>query len=588
MKIDARHEKLARLLDQGRFDELEARTGDVLRNRPHDGPLWYLSGIGRLRSGRLADARQAFEQAVQLLPGYAQALNNLGSALYSMNLFPEAICRFQEAILADASLVSARRNLSVALQAAHRNREAIEILRQVILDTPNDVESYKVLGSILLNAGRAAEAADAFESALRINPQHLELASFRIFSLQHLGDRTAEEIFAAAKHYGSVLARTHRPSFDFSGRRAAAEKPRRPRIGLVSGDFGEHPVGTFLKGVIAAIDKDRLDLVAFSNRPQEREDSVTEKLRAEIPAWHNIYGWGDEAVAQLIYSLDIDVLVDLNGHTDGERLGVFALRPAPIQVTWLWYSSTGLDVIDYILADDVVLPPEEEPYFTERPWRLPDGYYCYSPPDLDLSPGALPVLTRGEITFACFNRRIKLTTAVIDCWSEVLKAVPQSRLFVKCKELGDAEVQDELAAEFRQRGIGNERLRFEGPSPRRDYFAAYQQVDIALDPFCFTGGTTTLDGLWMGVPCVSLAGKRFIGHQGETILYRAGLSEWVAGNIDDYIAIAVRAAGNVERLAHLRAALRHRLLDSPICNAPRFARNLEDAFQGMVSAWLTP
>lgn len=587
MKLNTRHEKLALLLDQGRFSELEARAGEVLKNRPHDAPLWYLLGIGRLRSGSFAGARQAFEHVIALRPDYAPAHNNLGSALYSLQDFAGAAEAFKRAVAADPTLLSARRNLGVALQALHRNGEAIDVLRDAIDRAPDDLENRKVLGSLLLGVGRAGESADVFDAALAIAPGHQELASFRMFAYQYLADRTPQAVRAAAEHFGALLWRDRRPSFDFSRRRAAADPGRAPRVGLVSADLGQHPVGYFLDGVVSAIDRTRVQLVAFSNRPPANDDALTARLRAAIPEWHAIYGLADDAAARLIHDFGIDVLVDLSGHTDGGRLGVFAYRPAPVQATWLgWYSTTGLAAIDYIVADDIVLPPAEEAHFTERPWRLPDSYYCYTAPDVDLSPGPLPAIANRHLTFGCFNRRLKITAPVIDCWSRVLAAVPQSRLILKCTEFGDPEIRISMTEEFERRGIAAGRLVLEGPSTRAEYFAAFRRVDLALDTFCFTGGTTTIDGLWMGVPCVTLAGDRFIGHQGETILRRVGLSDWIATDADDYVAIAARAAADLDGLARLREGLRERLRASPICDAARFARHLETAFRGMWSVWL--
>jgi predicted O-linked N-acetylglucosamine transferase (SPINDLY family) len=282
----------------------------------------------------------------------------------------------------------------------------------------------------------------------------------------------------------------------------------------------------------------------------------------------------------------IDILVDLSGHTGGNRLRLFARKPAPVQVTWLGYvATTGLQAMDYILCDRYLAPVNESDHFVEKPWYLPNTRLCFTPPQDEIVVGALPALTKGRVTFGCFNNLTKMNDAVVALWAQVLHAVPGSRLFLKSKQLNDPSLQRATLSRFAARGVAADRLALEGASSRAGYLAAYNRVDIALDPFPFTGGTTSVEGLWMGVPLITKRGDRFVAHQGESILHNVGLPEWIATDNDAYVAIAVARAADLSSLAALRVKLRSRLLASPLCDAPLFARNLEAAFRGMWQAY---
>jgi predicted O-linked N-acetylglucosamine transferase (SPINDLY family) len=366
-----------------------------------------------------------------------------------------------------------------------------------------------------------------------------------------------------------------------------AQTRSRLRIGLVSGDLGLHPVGYFLQSVLESLDPDRLEVFAYATL--ERKDALNQRLRLSIPHWREaaVSKMSDEALANQIRADGIDILIDLAGHTAHNRLTVFAWKPAPVQVSWLGYlGTTGLNAMDYILADAWALPAGEEDQFTETPWRLPESYICFSPPDSTVEGGSLPALDRGDITFGCFNNLNKITEDVVACWARVLQAVPGGRLYLKTKSLEVPEARETLLANFARFGIAPERLVIKGRfESHEEHFRAYHEVDIALDPFPYPGITTTVEALWMGVPVLAMKGDRFISHQGETILHNLGLPEWIADDADGYVAKATAFARDVKALAALRAGLRERLLASPLCDAPRFARNLEMALRGMWRRW---
>ena len=257
-----------------------------------------------------------------------------------------------------------------------------------------------------------------------------------------------------------------------------------------------------------------------------------------------------------------------------------------MQVSWLGYfATTGVAEIDYLIADPWTLPASEECNFTEKIWRLPETRLCFTPPDEEVSVSPLPALANGYVSFGCFNNLSKMNDAVVALWSRVLHAVPGSRLFLKARQLMEASVRQSIAERFAVHGVDAARLIFEDYTPRGNYLAAYQRIDIALDPFPYPGGTTSVEALWMGVPVLTLAGERFLSRQGVGLLMNAGLPEWIATDPDDYVARAVSHASDLERLAELRRELRQQVLASPIFDAPRFARHFEAALRGMWKAW---
>jgi predicted O-linked N-acetylglucosamine transferase (SPINDLY family) len=283
------------------------------------------------------------------------------------------------------------------------------------------------------------------------------------------------------------------------------------------------------------------------------------------------------------------VLLDLSGHTARNRLPVFAYRPAPAQATWLGYAATtGLAEMDCLLADPWTLPERLEPDFTETIVRLPETRLCFTPPAAQAPVAPPPALRNGFVTFGCFNDLAKINDAVAALWVRVLAAVPGSRLLLKAGQLAEPAMRQRTAERFAALGLDPARLDLEGPEPRADYLAAYGRMDIALDPFPYPGGATSAEGLWMGVPLVTLAGESFLARQGVGILMNAGLADWVAADADGYVATAAARAADLAALAGLRASLRAQVLASPLCDAARFARHLEDALWDIWRRWGTP
>jgi predicted O-linked N-acetylglucosamine transferase (SPINDLY family) len=354
----------------------------------------------------------------------------------------------------------------------------------------------------------------------------------------------------------------------------------RLRVGLVSGDLLNHPVGYFVESLLCALDPSRIELFAYPTQPLA--DALTARIQPRFAAWRPLYGRSDAAAAKLIHDDGLHVLIDLSGHTAHNRLPVFAWKPAPVQVSWLGYfATTGLAEIDYLLADAVSVPPEHHDHFTEKIWYLPDTRLCFTPPAIDVPVTPLPAQANGYVTLGSFQNLAKLGEAVLDRWGRILAALPNARLRVQNKQLADPGVRAQLIERLRRAGIEPERVALHGPMPRRDYLAAHAEVDFIVDTFPFPGGTTTCEALWMGVPTLTLAGDRLIARQGASLLAAAGLNDWIAHSEAEYVEQALAFARDVPALAALRSSLRAQALRSPLFDATGFARNFECALRKM-------
>ena len=315
-------------------------------------------------------------------------------------------------------------------------------------------------------------------------------------------------------------------------------------------------------------------------------DRTTQRLRAHCAGWHYLHGDDDATAAARIHGHGIDVLVDLAGHTGANRLPIFAFKPAPVQVSWLGYfATTGVAQIDYLLADPVSVPPEHDGHFTESVWRLPRTRLCFTAPEEDAVVGPLPAARRGFVNLGSFQNLFKIGDPVLALWARVLSALPAARLQISARQLADPAIASRLRGRLQQAGIAEERVTVHGPADRATYLAAYNEVDFVLDTFPFPGGTTTCEALWMGVPTLTLAGDRLIARQGASIMAAAGYPDWIASSADEFVARAVAHASDLPALASVRAGMRAQMLASPLCDAPRFARDLAEALWAMWRNW---
>ena len=354
------------------------------------------------------------------------------------------------------------------------------------------------------------------------------------------------------------------------------------RLGFVSGDLRMHPVGYFSESILNCMDQGDIACIAYSNAVIE--DVFSEHLRTVFSEWHRVSTLSDQELAAKIHADNIDILVDLAGHTAHNRLAVFAWCAAPVQVSWLGYwASTGVAEVDYILVDDISVPPSQAKNFSEEPWYLPRSRLCLSPPanGAQILPNPLPALHNGYVTFASFQNLGKISDATLATWADVLAMLPSARLRLQSRPLGHPETLVHMRTRLTQAKIDLTRVDLFGGSSREEYLKAYFDVDIVLDTFPFPGGTTTAEALWMGVPTITLTGNTLVARQGESMLGCVGLNDWIAHSEPDYVLLAIAKAADLDTLAQLRAGLRDVALQSPLFDAAAFAQNLALAFHGM-------
>lgn len=569
------------LKGQDRLEEAKGAIQRALSIKPSYAEAIYNLANIYLALGQLESAVEQFRQAILINPDYADAYNNLGNALKEQDRIELAIENYKHAIALNPEHAIACNNLGIILRNQGRVAAAEEMAQRALHIQPDFADAYNTLGNIRSWQGKPADALKMYQKALELSPDHVTAHSNLLMMMHYLPRYSAEDLLTSAKDWNS---RHTRQASRLPPPANLPDPKRCLRIGYVSGDFCSHPVGFFIEAVLSHHDKTQHEIFCYYN--SNNHDSVTARLQKSADHWRFIAGQSDQAVADRIRQDAIDILVDLSGHTRDHRLLAFSRRPAPIQVTWMGYfATTGLAAMDYIIADRFVIPPEEERYYTEQVERLPYSYLCFTAPDLPISVAPLPALSQGAVTFGCFNNPAKITSEVIACWSRLLHALPDARLNLKYKFFADGAVIKYFQSAFVGHGIDTERIRFSGQSPRDEYLASYNEVDIGLDPFPFSGCTTTVEALWMGIPVITLRGDRFASHMGESIMKNLDLHECVADSQDAYIEKAIALAADLPRLADLRSRLRSRLMNSPLCDGVVFTRDLEAVYRKMWTTW---
>ena len=565
------------LKNLGRLEEAEASYRRALEIKPDFAEAHSNLGVTLKCMGRLAEAEASYRRALEINPDFSEIHGSLGLTLYDLGRLAEAETCYRRALALNPCISELHCNLGVTLEEQGRLQEAEACYRRALEIKPDFSEAHNNLGNTLKDQGRLEEAETSYRLALEIKPHYAEAHSNLLFCLTYSPAHTTSLFLEEALRYGRLVSKIRGGVFnDWSCKTA----PERLRIGIVSGDLRNHPVGYFLESLLKQLDQTRVELIAFPTFA--RSDDLTHRIKPYFAAWKPIYGLDDQNAADLIHSTGVNVLLDISGHSAFNRLPVFAWKPAPVQVSWIGFlATTGVNEIDYILGDSLATPPEDKGNFSEELWRLPETYCCFTPPDVTLEVGPLPALSAGFITFASFNHLSKMTENVVVLWARILMTVPGSRLFLKTKSLDDPTVRKTIVKRFAALGIESKQLLLEGASPRTELLAAYQRVDIALDPFPYNGATTSAESLWMAVPFITRKGDRFISRCGQSIAYNAGLADWIAENDDDYVAKAVTHASDLIRLASLRSRLRQQILASPLFDATRFARHLEAALWGM-------
>jgi FkbM family methyltransferase len=569
---------------QGDVQGALALYRDWLRKHPDDVEVLAELGTTLVGLQRWNEARVALERARELAPASFTVLANLGTVYRTMYKHALALETWTEALRLKPDSPELRVNLGALYKDLGRSREAETTLLEAIALRPGYANAHNNLGSVYRNDGRAAEARDQFAQAIRLEPTHWGAWSNLLFVSQNIADLDPSALEADHRHFGQAV-------------RAAGIEPRRAhgntpeperilRVGLVSPDFKSHSVSYFIAGFLQHHDRRQVHVICYAN--QSAIDPRTELLQAWADGWHFVPELTDEQLADLVERDGIDVLIDLAGHTAGNRLLTFARRPAPVQVTWIGYpDTTGLDTIDYRITDAWADPPGlTEAHHTETLVRLDRGFLCFSPPETAPPPADPPCIRRGHVTFGSFNSLSKIDPVTVRLWSAILRRLPDSRLVLKSLAFDDEGSREHYTRQFASHGIAASRLTLLGKIPSQEaHLAAYADIDIALDCYPYHGTTTTCESLWMGVPVVTLAGRRHVSRVGVSLLSQVGHRELIADDEEAYIALAVAWATDPQRQARFRQRIREEMAASPLCDAERHAIDVETTLRNAWRKW---
>ena len=556
---------------------------------PEHFPALFNLGRARLELRQFDAAIAAGQRFVRLRPDDASALTELGTMHYRkaqatllIAEFDAAIDLFRQALaLADvppATLHNARLFLGDALSRRGRHTEALVLFRQLQAAAPDELDANINLANCLNSLGRIRDAAPHYETVVRLYPGHLPAVSSAISAADYDHRLNAVD----NTHKRGQLMRLFAGTERYRTWPNPRDPERRLRLGYISPYYREHVAMTLFAGVLAEHDRVNFEIHAYD--ATAFRDARNRDLRCMVDHWREIDGLSTTAAAELIRADGIDILVDLAGHTAGNRLMVLARKPAPVQASWLAYpGSTGMAEVDYIVSDPVTSPPDCDAFYSETVWRLPATRFCFTPPAGSPAPRLPPA--QAPLTFGCFNNLSKVNPAVLSLWQRILGALPDARLLFKYSALDDPSGREALAADLAAAGIDATRVEMRGWTRYVDALDQYADVHIALDPFPFCGGLTSLDALWMGVPVITLSQQLMAGRQTEAFLRILGHPELVSANADAYVRLAVELAHDPARIARYRDTLRGAMQTSALLDYPAFTRELEGAWRGMWRKW---
>lgn len=580
--------------DAGQFEEASSLIQASIAVAHNDVPLRHAShnllAILFSVTQQLDKAILVWRELEKDLPNDVNILSNIGMALTDLARYDEAIRYLLRATRLAPSYATAHLNLGVAFFRNGEIEKARASNQQAIIHDSGCSEARFNLAKIFEKEGNFEEAVRTYSELLELDPKYTQAISGMLYLQSFL--------YPADPYRQMEILHRYVPRLESETYQLASTTPERLehhsplRIGFVSADFRQHPVGYFLESFLEQIGLDsklscQVRLIAYFNHNQRDEN--TRRLNRHFDEWHQVYGWSDDRLAEQIHRDKVDILIDLSGHTEGNRLPVFTRKIAPLQVSWLGYwGSTGLSSIDYVLTDPTSGSVAEEHLFVEKLWRMPHLRYCFSIPENapDVSP--LPSINDTQIVFGCYQRLSKISQGVLSCWSQILESCPHARFRIQSKELDNPETKSRLLGQLKQAGINIDQIDLIGSMNRRAYLASYSEVDVLLDTFPFTGGTTTAEALWMGVPTITLALPGMLGRQGEAFMVNADLPDWIARSESEYVQKAIDWAyadtEQRQQLATLRMEMRAQVANSPVFNAKQFAQDFVNAMYGMWDA----
>ena len=562
----------------GNWARAQACFESVIAGRPGFIEAYSYLGVLLRQTGRIAEGLAVFEKGLAAEGGgrHAGLLNNYGEALFAVNRVDEAIAAYRRALAAmEGEHAEILNNLAATLNMTGDLDEAVAISERAVRADPRHAGAWSNLGSGQKGRGELDAAIAAYRKAVEIKPDPVWHSNL-LYALHFHPDVDAEILLKEHREWDRMYAGQF--SSGIVPHENVRDGGRRLRVGYVSPDFRNHPVGRFMAGPLEKHDREAVEVFCYSDVIVP--DAVTGRIQAAVDRWRNIQGISDEEIARMIRRDRIDVLVDLTMHMNRNRMLVFARKPAPVQVTYLAYcSTTGLSAMDWRITDAQIDPAGgagTDGFYTEKSWRLPGSYWCYEAPAEAPDVGEMPALKNGFVTFGCLNHFSKVSTPALLAWRELLLTVPGSRLILHAHP---GRHRERIAAFFGERGVAAERIELVALQAMPAYLATYRRIDVGLDPFPYAGGTTTCDALWMGVPVVTLRGRTAVGRGGASLLTNLGLGELVTGTREEYAGIAAGLARDVPRLRELRAGMRERMRASVLMDPEALAGGLEKGFR---------
>lgn len=582
--LEALNNRAAALYELGRFKDAEEAARAAIDMHPDVAALHVNLGNVLLHTGKARQAVKSFRKALECDPACPEAHVNLATLFGEVHRMGEALAFIEHQIAVKGENAQRLASLALAQKSKGDIAAAEATCLKVIKMQPGNVSALVTLAGCHSTRSNHRGANRLMEQALAANPQMPGIYSNIAFNVTYIPDITPEEVFNCHREWAR---RYESPGVERIFMHETPKKADRPlRIGYVSGDFGAHPVGYLFRDVARYHDRKQFYIHCYSM--MRSSDAITEVIRANADSWIDALLMSDDELAEQVHQDRIDILIDLSGHTAYNRLPSFVRRPAPVQATWIGYfHSTGMKSIDYFITDPFTTPAGSRQLFSETPVWLPYSRFCYSPPNYAPAIGIRSDAAQGDpVTFGCFNRVEKLVDPVIDAWSLILAAVPESRFVLKSGNLDNTSICDGIRRRFADRGVEGKRLDLRGPSSHAEMLEQYGEIDIALDPFPFNGGMTTLEALWMGVPVVTIVGDGVVSRQTFSALANIGLANELAfQNVEAYVQGAVALANNRARRCELRQELRARMTLSPLCQPEQFARDLETLYRQMWGAW---
>jgi len=561
------------LYDLQQYIESMGIAQKAMAARPRNARAANVYGLALASMGNTPAAAEAFMSSVRFDPTYAPAYSNLAQASLDLGKPSAALEASIHAVKLAPDLAGAHCGRARALRELGQLDEAVGACKTALELDMRMAEAHNCLGNIHLDLGQPEQAARCFQRALELDPDYLEIASNVVMAAQYTPGAGPETVLRRAREYAALVQ---------GGATAKVKKPKNiRRIGFVSGDLWGHPVGRFVEPLFENLAAEGVAAYVYSNTGHE--DALTERLKPHTAQWRRVIGLDGATAAELVRGDEVDVLVDLSGHTAGNRLDIFSQRPAPIQATWLGFSGTvGLPQIDVLLGDAYVTPEVDDRFYAERVIRMESPWLCFKPPvEIDI-PVSRPPHEKGHpFTFGCLNHSKKLNQDVVDAIASVMLQVPDSRIVLKSRAYGAKSARNQFNKWFEDRGIGMERVVFLGSTSWNAHFVVHNQIDLLLDPFPYTGATTTVEGLWMGLPVVTLEAPGFVNRMSAALLRHIGHGELVATSREDYVATAVGLATDHDKLRDLRSVMRPALLASPVCDGAGFAKSFVNALRSI-------